>query len=156
VIFGTRKLLSTTDADVDGSHIATLLMAYFLTMMPELIENGHLYLAKPPLYRISQGGEVHYAKDDAEKEKMLSKLSKKQKIDIGRFKGLGEMTVPQLRETAMCPKTRVLIKVEMGRDLSELSEKVDNLMGKNPEKRFEFIQEQALKNSELLDNILDV
>jgi topoisomerase IV subunit B len=151
-----EKVIIMTDADVDGSHIATLLMAYFLTMMPELIENGHLYLAKPPLYRISQGGEVRYAKDDAEKEKILSRLSKNQKIDIGRFKGLGEMTVPQLRETAMCPETRVLIRVEMGRDLLELSEKVENLMGKKPEKRFEFIQEQALKNSDLLDGILDV
>jgi len=151
-----EKVIIMTDADVDGAHIATLLMAYFFTMMPELIQNGHLFLAKPPLYRISHNGEVAYAKDDAEKEEILAKLPKSQKIEIGRFKGLGEMTVPQLRETAMSPDSRVLLKVEITKDMFELSNQVDKLMGKNPEERFLFIQEQALRKKELLSNMLDV
>ncbi|MCH9753797.1 MAG: DNA topoisomerase IV subunit B, partial [Alphaproteobacteria bacterium] len=151
-----EKIIIMTDADVDGSHIATLLMAYFLTMMPDLIRNGHLFLAKPPLYRISQGASVLYAKDDIEKDKIMSSLPKSQKIDISRFKGLGEMTVSQLRETAMNPHTRSLIKVEITNDVLELSKQVDKLMGRNPEERFLFIQEQALEKKGSLGNILDV
>lgn len=151
-----EKIIIMTDADVDGSHIATLLMAYFFTMMPDLIKNGHLFLAKPPLYRISQGTDVFYAKDDAEKDKILADMPKSQKIDISRFKGLGEMTVSQLRDTAMNPETRSLIQVEMKNDMLELSKQVDRLMGRNPEERFLFIQKQALEKKESLGNILDV
>ena len=151
-----EKIIIMTDADVDGSHIATLLMAYFLTMMPDLIKNGHLFLAKPPLYRISQGANVLYAKDDVEKDKIIDNLPKNQKIDISRFKGLGEMTVSQLRDTAMNPATRSLVKVEITNDMLELSKQVDKLMGRNPEERFLFIQEQALEKKESLGNILDV
>ena len=151
-----ERVIIMTDADVDGAHIATLLMAYFFTMMPDLIRNGHLFFAKPPLYRISQGSNAFYAKNDLEKDEIIAKLPKNTKVDISRFKGLGEMTVSQLRETTMDKTTRVLVNVKMTNDILELSEQVDKLMGKNPEERFIFIQEQALRKKDSLGSILDV
>ena len=133
-----------TDADVDGAHIAALLMTFFYKRMRKLIENGHLYLAKPPLYRLVQGAKTFYASNEEQKEKLFSELSKdKKKIEVGRFKGLGEMTPAQLKETTMNLNTRVLYKVSID-DFNNIDTIVDNLMGKNPEKRFQFIQDQAL------------
>jgi topoisomerase-4 subunit B len=141
-----EKVVIMTDADVDGSHIASLLMTYFYKMMPKLIENGHLYLAKPPLYRLTQSNITYYAIDNADKDLMLSELSKtsKAKIEMGRFKGLGEMTAKQLKETTMDKEKRVLIKVNLA-DCENADNMVEDLMGKNPEKRYKFICEQALK-----------
>src|SRR5262249_39018321 len=106
------KVIIMTDADVDGAHIASLLMTFFYREMAELITQGHLYLAQPPLYRITKGTETHYAQDDRAKDKLVAELSKKPgKIEIGRFKGLGEMTPAQLKETTMSRQSRVLLKV---------------------------------------------
>ncbi len=139
-----EKIIIMTDADVDGAHIASLLMTFFYIRMPKLIENGHLYLAKPPLYRLVQGAKTYYAADDQQKEQLLKTLSKNKKnIEIGRFKGLGEMTPTQLKETTMEKKTRILYKISID-DFNNVDIIVDKLMGKKPEKRFQFIQEQAL------------
>lgn len=139
-----EKIIIMTDADVDGAHIAALLMTFFYKRMRKLIENGHLYLAKPPLYRLVQGAKTFYASNEEQKEKLFSELSKdKKKIEVGRFKGLGEMTPAQLKETTMNLNTRVLYKVSID-DFNNIDTIVDNLMGKNPEKRFQFIQDQAL------------
>jgi topoisomerase-4 subunit B len=139
-----EKIIIMTDADVDGAHIASLLMTLFYLRMRKLIENGHLYLARPPLYRLTQGSQTHYAANDDHKELLIKELSKnRKKIELGRFKGLGEMTPQQLKETTMNPKTRMLYKVRVD-DFKNIDIIVDNLMGKKPEKRFQFIQEQAL------------
>ena len=149
-----EKVIIMTDADVDGAHIAALLMTFFFLRMPKLIENGHLYLARPPLYRVSQGLKMYYAADDASKEKLIRELSKaRTKIEVGRFKGLGEMTPKQLKETTMDPDARVIEQVSIG-DLSDVMKKVDDLMGKNPEKRYNFIQEESLARKELVKNLL--
>ncbi len=139
-----EKIIIMTDADVDGAHISSLLMTFFFLRMRELVTNGHLYLAKPPLYRLTQSNNTYYAADELHKEKMIKELSAKSKavIDIGRFKGLGEMTPKQLKETTMDPKFRILYKVNVD-DFDNTHIIVDNLMGKNPEKRFKFIQEQS-------------
>jgi topoisomerase-4 subunit B len=138
-----------TDADVDGAHIASLLMTFFFIRMRKLIVNGHLYLAKPPLYRITQNNKTYYAANDEQKLLITKKLSSenKAKIEVGRFKGLGEMTPKQLKETTMDPKLRLLYQVSID-DFDNTNVIVDNLMGKNPEKRFKFIQEKALLNKE--------
>ena len=139
-----EKIIIMTDADVDGAHIAALLMTFFYIRMRKLIENGHLYLARPPLYRLVQGSNTIYAADEEQKNNLVKKLTKtKKKFEIGRFKGLGEMTPTQLKETTMNPKTRLLYKVNM-EDFNNISTIVENLMGKKPEKRFEFIQENTL------------
>lgn len=139
-----EKVVIMTDADVDGAHIASLLMTFFYLRMRKLIENGHLYLARPPLYRLVQGSTTHYAADEAQKGKLFEKLSKdRKKIEVGRFKGLGEMTPKQLKETTMDPKTRMMYKVSVA-DFENIDTIVDNLMGKKPEKRFQFIQERVL------------
>ena len=139
-----EKIIIMTDADVDGAHIAALLMTFFYIRMRKLIENGHLYLAKPPLYRLVQGTKTYYAADEEQKEKLLKELSKDRKtVEVGRFKGLGEMTPKQLKETTMEKKSRLLYKVGIA-DFKDVDTIVDNLMGKKPEKRFQFIQEQAL------------
>ena len=141
------RVIIMTDADVDGAHIASLLITFFYQEMPKLIENGHLYMAVPPLYRISQGGKVMYARDDAHKDELLrSEFTGRGKIEIGRFKGLGEMMASQLKETTMDPRKRTLLRVGIadGQDAIEATRlAVDALMGTKPEARFRFIQENA-------------
>ncbi len=139
------KIIIMTDADVDGAHIASLLMTFFFTQMRPMIDKGHLYLACPPLYRLTQGAHRIYVADDAEKEKWLAKgLGGKGKIDVQRFKGLGEMDAKDLKDTTMNPKTRRLIRVSIDdEDGGETGDLVERLMGKKPELRFEYIQENA-------------
>nr|WP_321459253.1 DNA topoisomerase IV subunit B [uncultured Cohaesibacter sp.] len=139
------RVIIMTDADVDGAHIASLLLTYFQREMPQLIHNGHLFLAVPPLYRISQGGKTLYARDDMHKDELLAKEFKgKGKIEIGRFKGLGEMRSDQLKDTTMDPKNRTLLKVKIVDMVpGQTKDVVMRLMGNKPEARFEFIQENA-------------
>lgn len=140
-----EKIIIMTDADVDGAHIASLLMTFFFTQMRPLIDKGHLYLACPPLYRLTQGAKRLYVSDDAEKEKWLAKgLGGKGKIDVQRFKGLGEMDAKDLKDTTMNPETRKLIRVSIDEDEGgSTGDLVERLMGKKPELRFQFIQENA-------------
>ncbi len=139
------KIIIMTDADVDGAHIASLLMTFFFSQMRPLIDKGHLYLACPPLYRLTQGARRLYVADDAEKEKWLAKgLGGKGKIDVQRFKGLGEMDAKDLKDTTMNPLTRKLIRVTIDEDSpGETGDLVERLMGKKPELRFQYIQENA-------------
>jgi topoisomerase-4 subunit B len=139
------KVIIMTDADVDGAHIASLLMTFFFTQMRPLIDRGHLYLACPPLYRLTQGAKRLYVADDAEKEEWLSRgLGGKGKIDVQRFKGLGEMDAKDLKDTTMDPKSRKLIRVSIDEDdPGETGDLVERLMGKKPELRFQYIQENA-------------
>ncbi|PVB63664.1 DNA topoisomerase IV subunit B [Labrenzia sp. 011] len=140
-----EKIVVMTDADVDGAHIASLLITFFFREMPELIHGGHLYLAVPPLYRLSQGGKTLYARDDAHKDELLATVFKgKSKVEIGRFKGLGEMLPSQLKETTMDPSKRSLLKVGVDEvSEGETNDTVERLMGNKPEARFQFIQENA-------------
>lgn len=138
------RVIIMTDADVDGAHIASLLITFFYQEMPQLIRGGHLYMAVPPLYRISQGGKVLYARDDAHKDELLKKeFTGRGKVEIGRFKGLGEMMASQLKETTMDPKKRTLLRVEVLDEEEATKSTVDALMGTKPEARFRFIQERA-------------
>jgi len=138
------RVIIMTDADVDGAHIASLLITFFYQEMPRLIENGHLYMAVPPLYRISQGGKVMYARDDAHKDELLkTEFTGRGKIEIGRFKGLGEMMASQLKETTMDRRKRTLLRVEIAEGTEATRSTVDALMGSKPEARFRFIQENA-------------
>ncbi|MGJ8585070.1 MAG: DNA topoisomerase IV subunit B [Marinosulfonomonas sp.] len=139
------KVIIMTDADVDGAHIASLLMTFFFTQMRPMIDTGHLYLACPPLYRLTQGANRIYVADDAEKERMLEKgLGGRGKIDVQRFKGLGEMDAKDLKDTTMNPASRKLIRVTIDEDEpGETSNLVERLMGKKPEMRFQYIQENA-------------
>lgn len=149
-----ERIVIMTDADVDGAHIASLLMTFFYQEMPALIKNGHLYLAVPPLYRISQGGNVAYARNDAHKDELLkTTFTGRGKIEIGRFKGLGEMRAEQLKETTMNPQKRTLLRVLIDdENVKATEEAVNDLMGTKPEARFRFIQENAaFANTENLD-----
>ncbi len=145
-----ERIIIMTDADVDGAHIASLLMTFFYREMPKLIENGHLFLAQPPLYRISKGGKTEYAQDDAQKDEIV-RTQFGGKADITRFKGLGEMMAAHLRETTMDPARRILLKVDVPtaagaderRDAMKTATLVENLMGRKPEKRYAFITENA-------------
>jgi topoisomerase IV subunit B len=140
-----EKVVVMTDADVDGMHIASLLITFFYSQMRQLIDNGHLYLAVPPLYRISQGAKTLYARNDAHKDQLMaSEFNGRGKIDVSRFKGLGEMLPRQLKETTMDRSTRTLLRVEIDEeDRNGTGKLVDQLMGNKPEARFKFIQERA-------------
>ncbi len=158
-----ERVVIMTDADVDGAHIASLLVTFFYTQMRGMIEKGHLYLAQPPLYRLTAGTVSEYARDDAHKEELMKTTFKdKKKVDISRFKGLGEMPAAQLKETTMSPDSRTLLRVTIPDAMaalgiteemdgqkgakaqpSEIDDLVDRLMGKNADARFQFIQENA-------------
>jgi topoisomerase IV subunit B len=148
------RVIIMTDADVDGAHIASLLITFFYREMRGLIDEGHLYLAVPPLYRLSHGGKTVYARDDKHKEALLKKeFHANAKVEVGRFKGLGEMMAAQLKETTMDRKTRTLLRVVLVADEQKNTEKsVERLMGTKPEARFAFIQERAeFTNEDALD-----
>ena len=140
-----EKIIIMTDADVDGAHIASLLITFFHEEMPEIIDNGRLFLAVPPLYKISQGKKIFYAKDDDDRDKIIkNELNEEKKIEINRFKGLGEMMPAQLKETTMLPGNRTLLRIINPENKKNDSKTiVNNLMGNKPELRFEFIREKA-------------
>jgi topoisomerase-4 subunit B len=139
------RIIIMTDADVDGAHIASLLLTFFYREMPKLIADGHLFLAMPPLFRLSHGGTTIYARDDADRERLLKSAFKANaKVEVSRFKGLGEMMPAQLKETTMKPGSRTLVRVEIADgERKETENLVERLMGKKPELRFAFIQENA-------------
>ncbi|MGX5831905.1 DNA topoisomerase IV subunit B [Mesorhizobium sp. 43Arga] len=147
------RVIIMTDADVDGAHIASLLITFFYQEMPALVRGGHLYLAVPPLYSIRQGGKVAYARDDAHKDELLrTEFTGRGKVELGRFKGLGEMMASQLKETTMDPRKRTLLRVDVIDAEAATKDAVDALMGTKPEARFRFIQERAeFAETEVLD-----
>jgi len=146
-----EKIVIMTDADVDGAHIAALLMTFFFREMPDLVDAGRLYLAMPPLYRLSQRGKTFYAMDDKDKDQIVKKeFDSRGKIEVSRFKGLGEMPPAQLKETTMNPARRTLLRVTLpdlkngpDQESKETAKLVEQLMGKKPEARFKYIQDHA-------------
>jgi topoisomerase-4 subunit B len=148
------RIVIMTDADVDGAHIASLLITFFYRTMPDMIKNGRLFLAMPPLYRISHGGKTVYARDDAHREELMATTFKGKKPEVGRFKGLGEMMPAQLKETTMDPKTRTLARVTLPHGengVEDVDALVETLMGRKPELRFRYIQDNATFVAEDLD-----
>ncbi len=143
------RVIIMTDADVDGAHIASLLMTFFYRELPHLVREGHLYLAQPPLYRLTQGAKSIYAMDDTDRERKL-KLFRNGKVEVSRFKGLGEMPPSALKETTMDPAKRTLLKVVAApEERAQTNDLVESLMGRRPELRFQFIQEHAREVEEL-------
>jgi len=144
------RLVIMTDADVDGAHIAALLMTFFYKEFPELVRQGRVFLAQPPLYRLQAGGRTLYARDDADRERLLKREFKaNQRVEVSRFKGLGEMPPASLKETTMDPKRRTLLQVVLPpEERARTSELIEALMGRRPELRFKFIQENAAKLDE--------
>jgi topoisomerase-4 subunit B len=142
-----EKVIIMTDADVDGAHIATLLMTFFFRALPELVQQGHLYLAQPPLYRLAHKGKSFYAMDDPEKDQIWEdEFNSNERVEISRFKGLGEMPPAQLKNTTMDPASRTLLRVTLPPgfvEKEETSDLVERLMGKKPELRYDFIQKNA-------------
>ena len=139
------RVIVMTDSDVDGAHIASLLLTFFYRETPALIANGHLFLALPPLYRLSHGGTIVYARDEKDRDRLLrSAFKPNAKVEVSRFKGLGEMMPQQLKETTMRPGHRSLVRVEIAESEQKKTDSlVERLMGKKPELRFQFIQENA-------------
>ena len=139
-----ERVIIMTDADVDGAHIASLLITFFYQKMPQLIENQHLFLALPPLYKLTHGAKSVYARDDKHKDALIkSEFAHNAKVEVNRFKGLGEMNASQLKETTMDATKRTLLRVEIVGDRAATSDAVNALMGSKPEARFRFIQERA-------------
>ena len=149
------RIIIMTDADVDGAHIATLLMTFFFQEMPEIVRRGHLYLAQPPLYRLTAGKESAYARDDAHRAELEATVFKGKKVEVGRFKGLGEMNPQQLRETTMDPAKRSLLRITLPPEYegrAAVKDLVDRLMGRDPAQRFMFIQNRAAEiDPDLID-----
>ncbi|HZF77763.1 MAG TPA: toprim domain-containing protein, partial [Acetobacteraceae bacterium] len=141
------RVVIMTDADVDGAHIAALLMTFFYKELPALVREGHVFLAQPPLYRLQANGKSIYAMDDADRERLLKREFKgNQKVEVSRFKGLGEMPPAALKETTMDPRKRTLLKVVLPpEERARTSDLIEALMGRKPELRFKFIQENAAK-----------
>ena len=150
-----ERIVIMTDADVDGAHIATLLMTFFFQEMPDIVKRGHLYLAQPPLYRLSAGGRHAYARDDAHRAELEASMFAGKRVEVSRFKGLGEMMPAQLKETTMAPGTRSLLRVTLPQEYEErasVRDLVERLMGRNPEHRFQFIQANAASvDEEVID-----
>ncbi|MFY8140007.1 MAG: toprim domain-containing protein, partial [Caulobacter sp.] len=138
-----ERIVIMTDADVDGAHIAALLITFFYRSMPEAIRQGRVFLALPPLYRIQAGALSEYARDDAHRDELLATVFRGRKVEIGRFKGLGEMMASQLKETTMDPKKRTLARVTLPASEEEIEDLVERLMGRKAEARYQFIQENA-------------
>ena len=148
-----ERVIIMTDADVDGAHIATLLMAFFYNEFPKLITDGHLYLSVPPLFKISKGSRIFYAINEKHRDQIIRKEFKGADVEVNRFKGLGEMMPAQLKETTMSPENRILLKIQIAnKDKKKTQKSVKALMGKNPELRFKFITDNS--NKVLAENIL--